>query len=153
SVVRLVDVSTLKEMRQLAPDKGAVEGTPNAIQSLAIAPGGKVLATTNDLGTIRLWDTDTGKELRRFQGDRAIVTALAFSADGKMLAGVGGGVARLFETASGKEISSNPRGHRNGVSSVAFTPDGRTLISSSWDGSVRLWDTATGKQQQQMGSP
>jgi RNA polymerase sigma factor (sigma-70 family) len=151
-IVCLVDVATLKEVRQLAPEKEG--GGGDAFQSLAIAPSGKVLATTNGRGAVRLWDTDTGKELRRCQGGRIIASALAFSADGKMLAGLDGGVVRMWETASGKEVSlSGGEGHRKGVSAVAFTSDGRTLISRGWDGFVRLWDSATGEQRQHIAPP
>src|SRR5262249_13535898 len=82
------------------------------------------------------------------QGGRCFATALAFSADGKTLAGMDGGLVRLWETASGKEVSSAGEGHRKGVHSIAFTSDGGTLISTGGDGGVRLWDTATGAQRQ-----
>jgi RNA polymerase sigma factor (sigma-70 family) len=147
SVVCLVDMATLKEVRQLAPEKGE-QGTQEAFQSLAVAPDGKALATANGSGEVRLWDADTGKELRHCRGDRGYVDALAFSADGAMLAGVDGGLVRLWETASGKEVSPALDGHRRAVSSVAFLPDGRTLVSGSWDGSARVWDTATGEERQ-----
>jgi RNA polymerase sigma factor (sigma-70 family) len=142
-VVCLLDVATFQEVRQLAPEK---QGVVNAIQSVAIAPGGKVLATGNGSGEVRLWDMGTGKELRRCQGGRCFAGALGFSADGKMLAAVDGVLVRLWDTASGKERAPVEGGHRRGVSTVAFTPDGRTLISSGWDGSVREWDAATGEQ-------
>src|SRR5262249_6248734 len=139
-------VATLKEVRQLAPEKERY--TAEGFQSLAIAPGGKILATANGLGEVRLWGTDTGKELGRCQGGGRFATALAFSADGKMLAGVDGGLVRLWDTASGKEVSSAGEGHRLWVSSITFTSDGGTLISSGHDGFVRLWDTTTGAQRQ-----
>jgi WD40 repeat protein len=67
-----------------------------------------------------------------------------------MLAGLDGGLVRLWDTASGKEVSSAGEGHRLWVSSITFASDGGTLISSGHDGFVRLWDTATGAQRQRI---
>jgi RNA polymerase sigma factor (sigma-70 family) len=145
SVVCLVDVAECKGVRQLAPEKGE-----QGITALAVAPDGKILATAGEYGGVRLWDVDTGKELRRCQGARSFPNALTFSVDGKMLAGMDRGVVRLWETASGKEMSSARGGHKQLVSSVAFAPDGATVVSGSWDGSIRVWDTATGQQQRQV---
>src|SRR5262249_55045643 len=118
-------------------------GRPHAGGDVRVAP--QVLATANGSGGVRLWDMDTGKELRRFEGERRLPDALIFSADGAMLAGADRGLVRLWETASGKEVSSAGNGHRRLAASVNFTPDGATLVSSGWDGSVRVWDTATGE--------
>jgi WD40 repeat protein len=41
---------------------------------------------------------------------------------------------------------SNPAGHTKSIASVAFSPDGKTLASGGWDGSIRLWDVATGNE-------
>ncbi len=39
------------------------------------------------------------------------------------------------------------QGHTSGVVSVSFSPDGKRIISSSWDNTARLWDAESGKQQ------
>jgi len=144
SDITVVDLATLKEVRQLAPNKDRRFIT-NPIQSIAVASGGTVLAEANGAGEVRLWDLETGKELRRCQGGRSFVDAMTFSADGKLLAGLDRGRVRVWETASGQEVSSGPTGHECAVSSVAFLPDG-SLVSNGRDGVTRIWDSATGAE-------
>ena len=58
------------------------------------------------------------------------------------------GLVACHESPSG--ITQSPlqtlRGHEHIVSSVAFSPDGRTLASSSWDGSIKIWNPTTGQE-------
>lgn len=72
------------------------------------------------------------------------VDDVAYSPDGRLLAS-GGGVARLWEARSGRLLFTLS-GHTKQVHRVIFSPEGSRLATSSFDGSVRVWDTATGKQ-------
>ncbi len=46
-------------------------------------------------------------------------------------------------------IFKEPSDASNGAAGVAFSPDGKYLVTSSWDGIVRLWDVASGKEVRQ----
>ena len=75
-----------------------------------------------------------------------LVTAVAFSPDGRRLASAGGdGTVRLWDPATGAELAALT-GHDGPVAAVAFSPDGRRLASAGEDGTVRLWDPATGAE-------
>ncbi|HEY7425903.1 MAG TPA: sigma-70 family RNA polymerase sigma factor [Gemmataceae bacterium] len=148
-LARLWDAATGKEVRQLAADEAG-------IAAAALSSDGKVLATGNNRGAIRLWDAATGKELRRCAGSRS-VQCLAFAPDGKTLASGSGalGVTRdltvhLWDVQSGREINCAGEGHQTGICSIMFTPDGQDIVSSSWDGSIRVWDADAGKQRRQL---
>jgi RNA polymerase sigma factor (sigma-70 family) len=128
---------------------------------IALSPDGKLLAiqiyTDNAKDkTIAIREFATGRLLRRF-GDKKTSAPLLFSPDGKVLAvkGSDGGVfsgqhdIELWDPASG-HLLHTLKGHKDRVWSITFSADGKTLISSSDDKTIRFWDVATGKESRQI---
>ncbi len=141
--VCLVDVTTGKAIREWHKDH------TRRIQALCFGPDGKTLASTaNGEKTIRLRDV-AGDEGGRALSVDADIHCLTFSPNGLMLAGGGWHGTRcpihLWDLKSGK-ILPPLNGHFFGVESVAFSGDGKRLVSIGVDNAVRLWDLATGKE-------
>ncbi len=131
---------------------------------IAISADGKMLACGGLDGSVHLWDTGIGKELRKLEiGDFPNgVAEMVFAPDGKMLALRSyDSSIRLFEVPGGKKIrdlerkadNANAAAFYGGEQSLAFTPDGKILVSTKGENAngKQVWhlilhETATGKE-------
>jgi WD40 repeat protein len=130
------------------------KGEPRQAVSVMFSPDGKTLAVGRE-GELRLWDVQTDKAAAILKGPLGFYLSVAFSPDGKLVA-AGGGVARgsgatgnpglveLWDTQTGGHLATL-EGHPDVVSSVAFSPDGKTLASGSADKTILFWDVPMGK--------
>lgn len=129
------------------------------VAGVTFSPDGKRLATSGSSdGTIHLWDPAGPKHLRALYLGKLGVHCLAFSPDGQLLAG-GLGLRYtsrnidpdeprpvvLLDPATYKELG-RLEGHVETITALAFSPDGKTLASGSYDGTVRVWDVKARKE-------
>lgn len=137
------------------------------ISSMSFSLDGKYIATADFYGLVKIWDTNTSREVARMlHGDQ--VNAMAFSPDGKYLATAGGA---LFKAFSEEDPLKSPRDLKNLFKSVgnavrvwntatweetkyiayddkpvialSFSPDGKLLASGGSDDAVRVWNTTS----------
>jgi WD40 repeat protein len=113
------------------------------------APDGRTLLTWGDWQHApRRWDCATGEAIDDADGLIRPAEALAFSPDGKLLAGGSSsydGEVCVWEAASGRPVHRLDRVHEYRLSALTFSPDGKTLaVTSEWE--VCLWDMTTGRR-------
>ena len=134
-----------------------LEGHTRRIQALVFSPDSKTLASGDIGNTIRLWDMDTQTPRATFKISEGGFHTLTLSPNGKLLAsGSNDGRVRLWDATVKKQAGWSTfgkyvptltlRGHKNRVSALAFSPDGKTLITGSYGGSIRAWDTTIGSK-------
>ncbi len=140
------DTKTGRELPPFAPEKAST------VWAAAFAPDGKTIALAVTRGNssdarLLLCAADSGKTLRIIEDPDARYEP-AFTADSRTLVWHTGhafrSCLRVLDVATGAERLTFPR-HQRSISSLAFSPDGRTIASASHERSCRVWDATTGK--------
>ncbi|HEX5708200.1 MAG TPA: PQQ-binding-like beta-propeller repeat protein [Pyrinomonadaceae bacterium] len=132
-------------------------GHSHFIRALAFSPDGRYAVSGAEDGTARLWDAETGKELRRFESHGEPVVSVAYSPDGKMIAaGFRDQSAHVWEAATGRTLlrvlwMHSSRGSI--VTSLSFSHDSKLLLTANQDNTVRVWDIARRLEVRQLETP
>ena len=127
------------------------------IDSIAFSPDSKLLISGDEYETIRLWNTETGKSVSELHWQKGSSTlSLTFSRNGEFLVSGHYDGIRLWRKSNKTEKDDDTIGdycqfqniinHQDYVYKFAFSPDEKTLLSASKDGTIRAWDTTTGEE-------
>jgi WD40 repeat protein/serine/threonine protein kinase len=135
--VKLWDPRTGAEVRSL-------NGGAGPAFSLGFSRDGRRLAAASIGRVVKLWDLTAGKELGSFRGTQGMAT---LSPDGRRLAwSTEGAGVEVRNTETGREALQIPTTHPGPVISVSYSPDGKRLVTASWDKTAKVWDATTGAE-------
>ena len=120
-------------------------GHSSRVNCAVFGPKGRWLATGAADNSIRLWDTESGLELRALQGHSNWIRSLAVSRSGEQLAsGSNDRTIKLWNASSGREVVTLT-GHSAPIESLLFMPDDKLIVSGSADQTVKVWDGGSGR--------
>ena len=138
NTIKLWDPSTGTELRTL-------EGHSRPVNQVAVSPDGNSLAS-GSLDTVKLWNVST--ELRTLRGDGFWVNSVSFGAGKTLANGSNSGKVKLWDVSTGIELRTL-KGQFDGLESVVFSPDRKTLAIGSGNsapgsdgGTIKLWDVS-----------
>jgi WD40 repeat protein len=139
AAVMLWDVATGKELATL-------KSRSRHTLSVAFSPVDGTLVAGSRVGAVERWDPATGQPLGALPGSGTAVWFVVFSPDGKLLAIPEQWTVKLLDVGTSK-VRTVLKGQRDWVRCLAFSPDGRSLVTGSEDRTrpLVLWETATGR--------
>lgn len=121
---------------------------PNGVRAVASCPAKKLVAWATGHRKVCVWDITSATKPTAFPQPHDC-PAVALSADGRTMAVAVDYTAKIYDLKNlevRRELVELKGRHTGKVAAVAFSPDGGTLMTGSWDQTVRLWDVATGKE-------
>jgi WD40 repeat protein len=141
SAIELTDVASTKVLESIDPGCEA---------TFAFSPDGKLVASAEHHNRVHLWDVATGQQLAEDHAEMGVLHDVAFAPDGKSLAAVGEGGAKIWNVALQQgawklEQRGVLHGHIGSVYRVVYSRDDKLLMTSSGDGTIKLWDAKSGQ--------
>lgn len=114
---------------------------PSGVRAVAVHLPSHTVAWSNAANRVSVWNTLTLEP--RHIGLTHTSPGLSFSADGERLAVAQEWGVKVYEVAT-RDEKLILKGHTGRVTAVAYSPDGKVIVTSSWDQTVRVWDAASG---------
>jgi TPR repeat protein len=115
-------------------------GRTDKIWFAAFSPDGRRIITASHDQTARIWDAETGREIRMLSGHANLVATSIYSPDGRRAVTASWDkTARIWDAATGEQLTLLS-GHADLLEGATFSPDGRLVVTASDDKSARIWD-------------
>ncbi|WP_293166479.1 serine/threonine-protein kinase [Okeania sp. SIO2C9] len=114
-----------------------LEGHTKAVNTVVVSPDNQTLASGSEDGTIRLWNLKTGKKESVIKPNIAAVKSIVFTPNHQKIVAAGENIT-IWDLITEEKLQTLI-GHSESISSLAITPDGKTLVSGSADQTIKVW--------------
>ena len=139
-LIHLLFLSAIVFSQSVKLETVVQKGHNAAVKAVAISPDGKYIATGSRDKSAKVWDVESGRELRSYLGHQHTVNGVEFSPDGKLLAtSSADNTAKLWDVLTGKELFSTPD-DKEYLTDVAISPNGQYLVCGGYGDSAQVWE-------------
>jgi WD40 repeat protein len=143
-VVLLVNSETGAEIRRWTPRGSAADLNRNSVNAVVFSPDGRRVATLL-WNQLQVWDSDSGEEIRRFEGRSGFPRVSTFFPDGRRLLIASDNSASVWDLETGRPIRRFD-GHSVSIESASISTSGNLVVTGSYDGAARVWEADSGRQ-------
>jgi WD40 repeat protein/tetratricopeptide (TPR) repeat protein len=130
-----------------------LQGANPAVMAFNLSPDQRQVATATADGTVKFWDTVSGRQLFSLPTHQGTVTKLVFNPDGSSVATASrDGIVNVWDIYSRRRLYTLAA-HDSAVAVVAFSPDGTRMATAAEgerDFDVKLWDASPGRDSVQL---
>jgi WD40 repeat protein len=135
-VIRVWNAADRREVAEFKADT-------RRIHAIAFSPDGRLIASGGEGVEVRVWEAETGNPVASFSSRPGKTYSLTFCGDNLLAGGGTSNTVHVWSLSEGR-IQHELNGHKGSVSSLIYDEETNTLISGSFDTSIRYWELTTG---------
>ena len=134
------------------PCNMVLDGHGSAMIVVAVSPDGQMLATGSKNCVVKVFEVETGREVRTYLGHAGAITGVCFVGDSAVCSASMDCSLSLWSLKEGHRITAM-KGHSRAVKGCVADKNGKIVVSVSWDMSIRVWDGTDGSFKSSLKSP